>query len=630
MFGDGVLIWVALIVCVVTTACQRSPIVGPTAQPVAAQSEASQVVGEPSGDASQMAEASSDRVTSEAADPGLDEVATARSAKNMGESSSSELASPDPTSTVVGAGRNRGLDRENPPKTARVMLLSSDGPLLIDLHVTRRGVSVMSQFDQVIGNLFHLAGKTDVPLLWKDLLSHPRFREGQFGNPPTGNYQSQTQVIRQYDTTRNDRVDRGEMVRYLTNNQTSRAISFFTSSHRLRAGREDSWIGKWLDRDGNQVLDEDEIAEASRRLLLRDLNDDGLLTFEELSESQVNNAMRRGGGSFLSPKVGWIFEADTERFAWSDILVAWENRYAAGQAVRREDMKGAVRLFDSLDVDSDGRLDALEMELLTEVDAHLSIHVNFLQSSLPEVALLASRVPVERVLSLVQHRSDRVTLKLAQYELDLYALGYPDGDHEAAAAAFEQADRDGNDLLDEAEFGDYSQRIPGEGFSTVDLNQDQNVDAAELSLRVAPGTLVDRHRVRIRADGHRDALMSSLDLNADGRLNSREVAEAGETLRSMDADEDGLVRTREISETLIVGLALGGFQDNRQDTDPLLAPPTVQPSVSARIPTWFSGMDRNGDHNISWREFLGTREQFESLDRDADGFLNVDEAFGHG
>jgi hypothetical protein len=37
-------------------------------------------------------------------------------------------------------------------------------------------------------------------------------------------------------------------------------------------------------------------------------------------------------------------------------------------------------------------------------------------------------------------------------------------------------------------------------------------------------------------------------------------------------------------------------------------------------------MDRNHDGDVSRREFLGTREQFDRLDRDQDGLLGPDEA----
>jgi len=43
-------------------------------------------------------------------------------------------------------------------------------------------------------------------------------------------------------------------------------------------------------------------------------------------------------------------------------------------------------------------------------------------------------------------------------------------------------------------------------------------------------------------------------------------------------------------------------------------------------PDWFQKMDRNHDGDISRREFLGPRDQFDRLDNDKDGLIDADEA----
>ena len=43
-------------------------------------------------------------------------------------------------------------------------------------------------------------------------------------------------------------------------------------------------------------------------------------------------------------------------------------------------------------------------------------------------------------------------------------------------------------------------------------------------------------------------------------------------------------------------------------------------------PDWFQKMDRNHDGDVSRREFLGPRDQFDRLDRDNDGLIDPDEA----
>jgi Ca2+-binding EF-hand superfamily protein len=57
-----------------------------------------------------------------------------------------------------------------------------------------------------------------------------------------------------------------------------------------------------------------------------------------------------------------------------------------------------------------------------------------------------------------------------------------------------------------------------------------------------------------------------------------------------------------------------------------LTVPAVRQSPGEDTPAWLSAMDRNGDGEISRREFLGTPEQFARFDANDDGYLESAEA----
>jgi hypothetical protein len=52
----------------------------------------------------------------------------------------------------------------------------------------------------------------------------------------------------------------------------------------------------------------------------------------------------------------------------------------------------------------------------------------------------------------------------------------------------------------------------------------------------------------------------------------------------------------------------------------------VRPVAPKRGPVWFQKMDRNGDGDVSPREWLGSMEDFKRIDTDGDGLISADEA----
>ena len=49
-------------------------------------------------------------------------------------------------------------------------------------------------------------------------------------------------------------------------------------------------------------------------------------------------------------------------------------------------------------------------------------------------------------------------------------------------------------------------------------------------------------------------------------------------------------------------------------------------SERANAPSWFVHADYNGDGEVSRREFVASPEQFSSLDRNHDGYIDLEEA----
>jgi hypothetical protein len=146
----------------------------------------------------------------------------------------------------------------------------------------------------------------------------------------------------------------------------------------------------------------------------------------------------------------------------------------------------------------------------------------------------------------------------------------------------------------------------------------------ELETAFANEARISRSCFQIDVTRHAPPLWSRLDSNRDQLISVRELRQVKDLLASFDADGDGAVASREFP-----------FQFAIQ-----IAPATPTSRLTARAinrvsrgvkqrsvgPLWFDRMDRNGDGDISQREFLGRAEQFEQLDTDHDGLIDPREA----
>ena len=138
-----------------------------------------------------------------------------------------------------------------------------------------------------------------------------------------------------------------------------------------------------------------------------------------------------------------------------------------------------------------------------------------------------------------------------------------------------------------------------------------------------------RSRLVVTTADQGRAIFGIVDLDRDRRLGAREVMRTVNRVMSWDGDSDGHVSADEIPYHFRVTIARSGLPGLTGDLGATATPRSMgakQSTGPTAGPDWFQKMDRNHDGDVSHREFLGPRDEFDRLDRDKDGLVDPEEA----
>jgi Ca2+-binding EF-hand superfamily protein len=409
-----------------------------------------------------------------------------------------------------------------------------------------------------------------------------------------------------------------------------RAAGFGPVTAAAAAGRADAdrlsdALARRLDADGDGALSPAELAAARDRLAAFDVNEDEYVTAAELLGQPPADPRRvvpvprgRAEPDPDAPAEFLFLAPGPVGAAVKQVLTA---RGGERAALTRQQLGADERWFARLDRDANGKLDTDELAawLRQPPDADVALDLPAGDAAAAPAAVPPAALAADAGGLVFARPGLRV-----RFEPAAGAAAAARGWQATAArvtAVFEGVAKDG--AVERKQLDGVGAGFGGL-FDLADRNADGKVDRAELTAALAAvgGLTGCRAEVSFADDGR--GLFEPLDRDGDGRLSPRELIDAPAVLRPF-AGADGKVRRDALPRRVTVratpaglGMVPSASADRRPGVD--------VPAWFSEVPAWFRHADRNGDGEVSLREFLGPLELFRRLDANGDGLISPEEA----
>jgi Ca2+-binding EF-hand superfamily protein len=524
-----------------------------------------------------------------------------------------------------------------------LLYLSDAGPLLIQLNVTIDGKSPHAVWDKFVEQLFtDLDRDNSGTLEGKEADSVPTRRQLQQLGLPSAEGRSAPAAAATADSSpRDGRVTKDELADYLERIVGDSLAVTFAAQRRGEDGRfgadsssssssGDAGLMEELDVDDDGKLASEEFA-LSPKMRKLDLDDDGTISRGELQPlqspyrrlaSRTERSPQNNGAPILDLGGGESPIRLVRR------LIA---RYDGGEKdgrLSREELKSRGEWFATLDLDGNDQLDFDELrQLLRSRSPHVRVTVRLGDRKRDERAVEIEVQPAARdvIDGIRDGGPTNSALALAKTQLEFNTS--PNVSVRTATSIFERQfaalDRDNNGYLERAEID--TNPMLRDAFAQMDADDDEKVFKEEFVSHFERIVAAARARTAVTISNQGNRLFDILDAGRDGRLSSRELSAGRDKIAAWDEDGDQLVAASEIPQTWRLSIARGSPRFGGADVVQA-SPTSTSTPRAAGGPTWFTGMDRNGDGELTRREFLGPLSDFTRLDADNNGALVAAEA----
>ena len=510
----------------------------------------------------------------------------------------------------------------------RFLVLTPGGPIVVEVTIMSDGKPFRLAREELTAKIIKMADG-DGKSTWKEASANPRFGFGRFVDYTRSKAQRQA-ALKRFDRNGNGIVD-VEDARFLITELGGWAA--FNISQGAKALSQPN-IMKVLDTDGDGVISQEELKSAAEKLKSRDANDNDLLESSEVGGGRSRNQYRsqlvnRRRTTGRTGTTAYVLGPTANLAA---IFTALQTKYGGeDKAIRASNFRWLPGLVTELDLDKNGTLDSREMVGLHLVSPHVVLKVNFGKDEMRPQGIRF--VSISKLLGNQNRVGDKffkqITIERPGMRLSFVAQNssyLSTVNHlRSAQTILSRFDTNKNGYIEKEEIKKVAGNLVAH-FDRWDADGDGKVYAKEIEAFYRDQLTPSLTAVTAMASNKGPSFFNALDETGDNRISLREMKLAAKRLASFDENGDGKLGIDEMPVEMSVTFSRGPNYSGRYQRKGGGIRPLRTVASAPKGPNWFVRMDKNGDGDLTRREFLGGKEKFKQLDTNSDGFIERKEA----